>query len=382
MDLERRRQAREQDQEQERQHRRDLRARKEHGEDDAGQHDDRDDVPACARGQVPQQGDSSIATESDFRFVVAGGAAGVRLDRFLAEPAQLGSRRRASLALERGKVFVNDAEVTPADAGRRVKAGDRVRVWMDRPGSARRRWGRPSASPGALQIVYEDSALIVVNKPAGLLTVPLPRRGDEPNVEEQLAVHLRTRGKRRPLVVHRIDRDTSGLVVFATRSDAQFRLKEQFRRHEPERVYLAVVYGQPAPAAGTWRDRLVWDQAALIQKETHQRDPRGKDAVSEYRVLERFARASLVEVRLKTGKRNQIRLQARLRGHMLVGEQRYIYGPDALREIEFPRQALHSHRLAFRHPVTAQQLSFEAPLPSDMAELIARLRIQTAPSGV
>ena len=208
------------------------------------------------------------------------------------------------------------------DAG--CSAGDRVRVWMDRPGSARRRWGRGGAAQGDLQIVYEDPELIVVNKPAGLLTVPLPRRGDEASVEDQLAVHLRRRGKRKPLVVHRIDRDTSGLVVFATRPDAQRRLRNQFRRHEPERVYLAVVYGHPSPESGTWRDRLVWDQAALIQKQTHPRDPHGKDAISEYRVLERFPGASLLEVRLRTGKRNQIRLQARLRGHTLVGEQRYV----------------------------------------------------------
>ena len=143
-----------------------------------------------------------------------------------------------------------------------------------------------------------------------------------------------------------------------------------------------MVYGHPAPASGTWRDRLVWDQAALIQKETHPRDPRGKDAVSEYRVIEAFREASLIEVRLKTGKRNQIRLQARLRGHTLVGEQRYVYGPDALRAIDFPRQALHAHRLAFRHPAGDKRLSFEAPLPADMAELLIQLRIQTAPSGV
>jgi 23S rRNA pseudouridine1911/1915/1917 synthase len=252
---------------------------------------------------------------------------------------------------------------------------------MDRPGSARRRWGRASAAPGKLQIVYEDSALIVVNKPAGLLTVPLPR-DDDASVEEALAGHLRKRGKRRPLVVHRIDRDTSGLVVFATRADAQHRLKEQFKRHEPERVYLAVVYGHPTPPSGTWRDRLVWDQRALIQKQTHPRDPHGKDAVCEYKTIEKFQRASLIEVRLRTGKRNQIRLQARLRGHTLVGERRYVYGPEDLRGIDFSRQALHAHRLAFIHPMTGEPLSFEAPLPLDLAELIAHLRIQTGMSGV
>jgi 23S rRNA pseudouridine1911/1915/1917 synthase len=253
---------------------------------------------------------------------------------------------------------------------------------MDRPGSARRRWGHSPAAHGGLQIVYEDQSLIVVNKPAGLLTVPLPRRGDEASVEELLVAHLRPRGKRKPLVVHRIDRDTSGLVVFATRPDAQNRLKNQFRRREPERIYLAIVYGHPSPPSGTWRDRLVWDQAALVQKETHPRDPRGKEAISQYRLLERFRQTSLIEVCLRTGKRNQIRLQARLRGHTLVGEQRYVHGADNLRVIDFPRQALHSHRLAFRHPMTNQLLSFEAALPQDMTALLARLRTQTPPSGV
>src|SRR6266576_3366823 len=155
-------------------------------------------------------------------------------------------------------------------------------------------------------------------------------------------------------VVHRIDRDTSGLVLFAKSESAQNTLKEQFKRHEPERVYQAVVYGHPSPPAGTWRDHLVWDLKALIQKETHPRDPLGKEAISQYKVIEQLAGASLIEVTLVTGKRNQIRIQARLRGHTLVGEQRYVYGPDTLRPIAFPRQALHAIRLGFRHPTTAE----------------------------
>jgi 23S rRNA pseudouridine1911/1915/1917 synthase len=317
---------------------------------------------------------------SDFSGVVPPEAAGTRLDKYLSRPDCLGSRGRAASALERGKVFLNDAEATPADAGRRLAAGDRLRVWMNRPGSARQRWGRPPLA-GELHIVYEDAVLIVVNKPAGLLTVPLPRRDQSTSVQEQLTGHLRTRGKRAPLVVHRIDRDTSGLVVFAARSDAQHRLKDQFRRREPERVYLAIVYGHPTPASGTWRDHLVWDQAALIQKETHPRDPKGKEAVSDYRVIERLRGASLIEVRLRTGKRNQIRLQARLRGHTLVGEQRYVYGPETLRTIDFPRQALHAHRLSFNHPLTGRPLSFEAPMPQDMVELVGRLKQPPNPSS-
>ena len=162
--------------------------------------------------------------------------------------------------------------------------------------------------------------------------------------------------------------------MVAKHAAAHAALKEQFLRHEPERIYQAVVYGHPTPASGFWRDRLVWDQNALIQKETHPRDPHGKEAISEYRVIETFREASLIEVRLVTGKRNQIRIQARLRGHTLVGEQRYVYGPDLLRPIAFPRQALHAARLAFRHPGTDRQVEFEAPLPEDLQELLKRLR--------
>jgi 23S rRNA pseudouridine1911/1915/1917 synthase len=186
--------------------------------------------------------------------------------------------------------------------------------------------------------------------------------------------HLRGHRHRRPFVVHRIDRDTSGLVLFAKSETAQQALKRQFLNHEPERVYRAVVYGRPSPPEGTWRDHLVWYLKALIQKETHPRDPRGKEAISHYRVVEPLDAASLIEVRLVTGKRNQIRIQARLRGHMLVGEQRYTYGPDTLRTIAFPRQALHAFRLAFRHPDDDRALRFEAPMPDDLTALVARLR--------
>ena len=298
--------------------------------------------------------------------------AGLRLDKFLADPARLGSRARAAAALQRGKIFVNDRETTTADAGARLARGDTVRVWMDRPGSGKRQTSL--GDDRDLPIVYEDEALIVLNKPAGLLAVPLERRGDARSVFEDLKEYLRKRRRPRPLVVHRIDRDTSGLVLFAKNALVHARLKTQFTRHLPERIYLAVVYGQPQPSSGTWRDHLVWDQKALIQKETHPRDPRAKQAISRYRVVETLKDASLVEVTLVTGRRNQIRLQARLRGHMLVGEQRYVYGPDSLRTITFPRQALHAARLALDHPITGRRVSFEAPLPDDLVTLIAKLR--------
>jgi 23S rRNA pseudouridine1911/1915/1917 synthase len=295
---------------------------------------------------------------------------GVRLDKFLSHPDRAGSRGRATAAIDRGKVYVNGS--VASDAATRLRAADTVRLWMDKPGSAKRPV-RPGPR-GDLDIVYEDDVLVVVNKPAGLLTVPLERRRDVPSVYDQIENYLRPAGRRRPFAVHRIDQDTSGLVVFAKDPVAQGRLKAQFKRREPDRIYWAVVYGRPDPPAGTWRDRLVWDTTALIQKETHPRDPQGTDAVAAYRTLETFADASLLEVSLGTGRRNQIRIQARLRGHVLVGERRYTFGPGSLRAIPFGRHALHARRLAFRHPGDERLLAFEAALPSDLVDLIARLR--------
>jgi 23S rRNA pseudouridine1911/1915/1917 synthase len=303
-------------------------------------------------------------------WTVSAEAAGIRLDKFLASPERLGSRGRAADALTKGKVFVNELEAGPRDAARRLRAGDAVRVWADRPGSARRRGAR---SEGHLQILYEDGAFVVVNKPAGLLAVPLPQRSHEPSAYGDLDEHLRSITRRRPLVVHRIDRDTSGLVLFAKSTRVQEQLKEQFKRREPERLYWAVVHGCPRPRQGTWRDHLVWDPKLLVQKRAHPHDPRRKEAVSHYRVLEAFADASLVEVRLETGKRNQIRMQARLHGHPLVGER--LYTDAAARGgVDFPRQALHARRLSFRHPIDGRPLTFEAPLPADLERLLARLR--------
>ena len=307
-------------------------------------------------------------------WTVAPQEAGVRLDKYLAGEGRAGSRARAADALTRGKVFLNDREASLRDAATLLAAGDVVRLWADRPGSAKKR--SANADDRDLSIVYEDDLLLVLNKPAGLLAVPLPleRRYDAPSVFEQLQGYLRRHGRKRPFVVHRIDRDTSGLVVFAKTEAAQLTLKEQFKRREPERIYQAIVYGHPSPASGVWSDYLVWDLKALIQKETTARDPRAKEAISRYRTIERLRAASLLEVSLVTGKRNQIRIQARLRGHTLVGERRYTFGPDDLRSIDFPRQALHAHRLVFRHPGDDRDLHFEAPMPEDMTQLLAALR--------
>ncbi len=297
-------------------------------------------------------------------------ASRTRLDKFLAAPDRLGSRSRALAALERGKVFLNGGEATAADAATPLAAGDVVRLWVDRPGTARR---TAPLTPVNLDLVYEDATLVVVNKPAGLLSVPLERKPHAPSAYDLLEASLRSHGRRRPFVVHRIDQDTSGLVLFAKDTRTQAALKGQFRRHEPLREYWTVVYGRPDPPAGTWRDRLVWDTKALIQKRAHPHEPDGAEAISHYRTLETFRDASLVEVRLHTGKRNQIRLQARLHGHTLVGERRYVVGSETA-SITFPRHALHAYRLAFEHPADGRRRLFEAPLPSDFADLLARLR--------
>jgi len=297
---------------------------------------------------------------------------GLRLDRYLAAPGRLGSRGRVRAALERGQVFFNDAEASLSDAGARIASGDTVRVWLDRPGSSRRKAGFEASG---LHILYEDETLLVVNKPAGLLAVPLGR-GASRSVFSLLADHLGTGGHRTPFVVHRIDRDTSGIVVFAKTASAQQAIKDQFARHEPERVYWAIVHGTLRPARGTWRDRLAWDADAVRQTVTDARNPKGVEAVSEYQVLETFGDAALIEVRLHTDKRNQIRIQAAVRGHALIGERQYLAGPSKRTGPTHSRQALHAHRLSFAHPIDGRLLKFEAPLPDDLSDVLRRLRRQ------
>lgn len=296
---------------------------------------------------------------------------GARLDKFLAHADRLQSRGRATAALDRGKVYVNGAVVDRAAASTALAAGDLVRVWMDKPGSATAplRAGRR----GDLEIVFEDDLLIVVNKPAGLLSVPLERKGDAASVFTQVEQHLRPHGRRRPLVVHRIDQDTSGLVLFAKDSRAQLALLDQFKRRQPERHYRAVVDGHPDPPAGVWTDWIVWDPKALIQKPARPGARGASEAISEYRMVERFAAAALLEVRLVSGRRNQIRIQAQLRGHPLVGEKRYVRETGA-GPIRAARHALHGWRLALRHPEDNRPLAFEAPEPRDFVDLVERLR--------
>jgi 23S rRNA pseudouridine1911/1915/1917 synthase len=313
------------------------------------------------------------------QWTVEAASAGQRLDKFLAAADRAGSRSRAGDAIARGRVFVNDVEAAPSDGARLVAAGDAIRLWMDRPGSA----ARPVApgARGGLAIAYEDDDLVVVNKPAGLLTVPLDNDGSEvdpraaPSVLDLLQQRFRSHGGREPLVVHRIDRDTSGVVLFALNARTHAALVAQFADRTPERVYQAVLYGRPAPPEGTWHDRLVWDEAACMQRTPRAGELGAIDAISRYRVVETFAETSLVEVRLDTGRQGQIRVQAQIHGHALVGDRRYRDRTGRVTQrLAFPRQALHAHQLVFEHPADRRRLEIGAPPPDDLRKLLARLR--------
>ena len=304
------------------------------------------------------------------------GDAGGRLDAWLAARPEVGSRGRAREAIERGKVFVNGGAVPFAHAGRKIAAGDTIGYWEDRPGSARPRDREVVAARAALDVVHEDAAILVVNKPAGWLVEPLPgEEAGEVTLRDLVADHLRTRVRARPHVVHRIDRDTSGLVLFALDVAAREHLKAQFEKRTPDRRYLAIVHGHVVPAEGTWRDKLVWDRERLIQKRAHVHEERAKDAIARYRVMEQHERGAVLEVSLVTGKRNQIRVQAGSRGYPLVGERLYTFGrAPQPGDPTLARQALHAASLSFTHPSTGRTVRFQAAVPQDMKELLARLR--------
>ena len=310
-------------------------------------------------------------------WVIAADAAGMRLDLWLARHAGAGSRSKAAAWLERGKVFVDGQAAGPGEAAQRLNPGSRVGVWMDRPGSARPADRDAHGQRHLLRIVAEDAAFIVADKSAGMIVEPLPgRSGEEVTLLDLVRHHLRHEPRPGLHVVHRIDRDTSGLVLFARTPEARDALKDQFERRTPVRIYQAVLEGTVRPVRGTWSDQLAWDASQLRQRKAHATDARGKDAVAEYVVLEQFETAALVQVSLVTGKRNQIRVQAGLRGHPLLGERQYRFGtpPPAPGLSRIDRQALHAWRLGFRHPSTGRQVTLTADPPEDFARLVAALR--------
>jgi RluA family pseudouridine synthase len=251
----------------------------------------------------------------------------------------------------------------------RVRPRDRIEIVFD-PDRTYRAPSPPARTEG-FRVVLEDSNLVVVDKEPGLLSVPVPSaKGD--SVAELLLGSYRARGHRRPVVLpaHRIDRYTSGLVAFARSRAAWAALRSQFASGAPERVYLAVATGRVERERGTLEHRLEEDPRSLKVRAS----PRGRRAASAYRVLERFPHATLLEVHLDTGRRNQIRVQLAAEGHPLVGD--HSYGkPSPL----IGRTALHAARLAFDHPTTGKRVELASPLPRDLERLVSRLRKGDSP---
>ncbi len=290
--------------------------------------------------------------------------AGKSLQQVLHDRLAVPHSRAKGLVL-RGGVAVNGRPETRP--GGRVSEGDRLEIVLD-PGGARAAPRRAHRAHG-YRIVHEERDFVVVDKEPGLITVPSPSHRGE-SLIELLTDLYRKRGFRVPAMraVHRIDRFTSGLVVAARSGPVFATLRSQFASGRPERVYLAVAEGRVERDEGRLVHRLAEHPVSLKVHPVEDGHP-GRQAVLRYRVRERFRAATLLEVTLETGRKNQIRVQLAAEGHPLVGD--VVYGrPSPLIE----RTALHAYRLAFDHPSRGQRLAFEAPLPADLRRLLASLR--------
>ncbi|MFZ0072364.1 MAG: RluA family pseudouridine synthase [Xanthobacteraceae bacterium] len=316
-------------------------------------------------------------------LVIAAAEDGERLDRVLASHMTDLSRSRLKTLVLAGQVTIDGTPVL--DPGRKVRADDAIAIAVPAPEPA-----TPRAEPIPLSIVYEDDAIIVIDKPKGLVVHPAAGNWTGTLVNALIA-HCGDSlsgigGVRRPGIVHRLDKDTTGLLVVAKTDRAHRKLAAQFADHGRtgalERAYLAFVWGVPARPKGTI------DKP--IDRHPHARDkmavrPGGRTAITHWEVLERYAGAdqkgvaSLVECRLETGRTHQIRVHLAAIGHPLLGDS--VYGPgfktkasqlperarDALAALD--RQALHAHILVLEHPVTGELLHFRSELPADLAAL-------------
>ena len=297
--------------------------------------------------------------------------AGWRLDKAVAARPSVGARRRARDVVESGKVTVDGTPCT--DPGRPLAAGNSVTIAWNRPGTGRaQQLARASVTASGITILHEDAWLLAVDKPPGVLTDSATRAqtraGD--TVTDRLRSYLRPQG-RTPRAAHRIDGDTSGVVLFAKDDETYHALRAQFDARTPERVYLAVLDGCPSPRAGTWSDWMVWDSERLLQTLGDADATGAVLAEAHYRVTAQLpAHRSAVEVRLVTGRRNQIRLHAALRGHPLTGERQYLPAGHVPRAASIGRQALHALRLGFDHPQTQERVTIESPLPRDLQRLL------------
>jgi 23S rRNA pseudouridine1911/1915/1917 synthase len=288
-----------------------------------------------------------------------------RLARRVAREHPQVSFTRAKQAVEAGQVTV-DGQIVQ-NAGALVAAASRVVLDAGRP-----RLRRPEKR--TVELLHADEDVAVAVKPAGLLTNPTPER-EQDTLVSRVSLALARRAGERPYVavVQRLDKETSGLVVFATSRRGLAELQAQLASRSLGRVYEAVVEGEVEQEAGTFDQDLVGDGTHRRRWIAHPGEA-GRPAVTHWRVVRRFAGATLVRVTLETGRTHQIRIHFAAAGHPVVGEKVYRRRARERAEIEFPRLALHAAELAFEHPADGRSMRFEAARPADFAGLVEKLR--------
>ena len=294
---------------------------------------------------------------------------GQPLDRALralaARKSEAPSWNQVRRLIQTGKVFIDGTPVT--DPTFAVRAGQRVKIVMHAPAP------RPRRLPEGT-IVYLDTHVVVVEKPSGVSSVPFSEdERDALNQLLELELAHKGGGRRAPLgIVHRLDRDTTGLLVFARTLSAKHALKNQFRHHDVERRYWALVEGQMESATIT--SRLITDRGDG-RRGSVESSTLGREATTHVKVLERLPGATLVECRLETGRTHQIRIHLGERGHALLGERVYgARGRSVAPELAAPRVMLHAFELGFVHPATEKPLHFESKMPADMLRVLEGLR--------
>jgi len=284
----------------------------------------------------------------------------VRLDLAVARTFGL-SRRAARDAVRAGRVDVSGRTVD--EPGTDVEPETKVELHASRPARRRVR--------ARLSVLHEDGDVIIVDKPAGLLTVPTEAR-EKDTLWSRVLFYLQHRYGGRPYagIVHRLDKDTSGAVVFARNRAALHFLQERFREHAIDREYVVIAAGA-VPDQGSYDADLVREPG--LRRSVARPGQQGRRAVTHYRTLEKLPDASLVAARLETGRTHQIRVHFSAAGHPVLGDR--VYGPrDA--EHEAPRQMLHARTLGFPHPVTGRRVTAESPLPEDFSATLETLRSQ------
>ena len=303
-----------------------------------------------------------------FCLTVTDASSGVRLDRYLSDQFDACSRAYAAQLVRSGQVNVNRH---PAKPSTRLRPGDLVMGTFPPPVSL-----RLLPEPIPLDILYEDRDLIAVNKPAGLVVHPAPGHfsGTLVNALLHHCPDLRPiGGEIRPGIVHRLDKDTSGVLLAAKHGGALEKLAGQFRRREIQKTYLALVRGTPAAETGLLDWAIGRHPVARKKMSIHSR--RSRKAVTHWRIRRRMAGASLLEIGLETGRTHQIRVHCAAMGHPVLGDG--VYGSPARDRQALDtivcRQMLHAWRLQLIHPITGINLALEAPLPDDMLALLAQL---------